>query len=124
MDKLLLSAEQRADKQREINKAQATCQELFPDQFTEEEKKSTLKRMERRAIWDSLEKMGHELANLKGIAQNPMPINKADFDFWLKQSADFITKLVELRRNVRLLVGQRIKYDLTEDNTEDLGEGC
>jgi hypothetical protein len=79
-------------------------QDLFPEEFAEEELKSTLKAPERQVIWDHIERMGHDLRGLKGIVQNPMPLTEEDVREWSMSVNTLIDKLMKMDANVKKLL--------------------
>ena len=65
---------------------------------------STLNEQERSALWNYIEKLGHDLAGLKGIAQNPMPLKAEDVREWSMLVNQLIDKLMKMDANVKKLI--------------------
>lgn len=86
-----------------LKEAQMSYQNLFPEEFSAEEKKSTLKQPERQVIWNHIEKMEHDLAELKGIVQIPMPLTEDDVRGWSMSVNQLIDKLMKMDANVKKL---------------------
>ena len=73
-------------------------------QQEEDEQKSTLNKQERSAVWNYIGKLDFDLSNLKGIAQNPMPLSAEDVREWSTLVNRLIDKLMKMDANVKKLI--------------------
>jgi hypothetical protein len=76
--------------------------------FEPPEAPSTLTPEERQIIWDLIEKLGYELSDLKGLAQNPMVLSRQDVTEWQKSVEQLREHLEKMRLYVKTIVLSRI----------------